>query len=75
MEQIVIQTRNKAKARILVELLGALDFIDSLEIHSDESDATADEEESDFFALAGLWEGRDITLESIRQEAWPPRKI
>lgn len=26
--------------------------------------------EDDFFAMAGLWENRNITLESIRQEAW-----
>jgi hypothetical protein len=78
MEQIVIHTRNKEKARILVELLAALDFIDSVESHTDEDAAIATEiaeADNDFFALAGLWEGRDITLESIRREAWPPRKI
>jgi hypothetical protein len=78
MEQIVIQTRNKEKARLLVELLAAMDFIESVETNSDEGAVIAPEvrpEEADFFALAGIWEGRDISLESIRQEAWPPQKI
>ena len=27
-------------------------------------------DEQDFFSLAGIWENRNITTESIRQEAW-----
>ena len=26
--------------------------------------------EAEFFALAGLWAGRDITQESLRNQAW-----
>ena len=25
----------------------------------------------DFFSMAGLWEGREVSLTSIRQKAWP----
>ena len=28
-------------------------------------------EENDFFALAGLWRGRDINPASLRKKAWP----
>lgn len=30
-------------------------------------------ERPDFMALAGIWEGRDITLEELRKEAWGDR--
>ncbi len=73
MEQIVIQIENKEKAQLLLELLKALDFVDLVNIRSEEAelDVTSQEESSDFFSLAGLWEGRDITLTSIRRQAWP----
>jgi len=68
MEQFVIQVKNKEKAKILYELLASLDFVEFVRTVTKENDA---EEAEDFFALAGLWEGRDISLESIRQQAWP----
>jgi hypothetical protein len=74
MEQIIIQVKNKEKAKVLYELLTALDFVDAVETFSTGEHETAlftEAETNDFFALAGLWEGRDITLESIRQKAWP----
>ncbi len=73
MEQIVIQIENKEKAQLLLELLKALDFVDLVNVRSEEAelDVTSQEESSDFFSLAGLWEGRDITLTSIRRQAWP----
>lgn len=70
MEQIVIQVKNKEKAKILYELLTALDFVEF--VHTGMQEQSASEAESeDFFAFAGLWEGRDISQESIRQQAWP----
>ncbi|NJN95192.1 MAG: hypothetical protein HC875_14365 [Anaerolineales bacterium] len=74
MEQIVVQVRDKEKAKVLFELLTALDFVDSVktsETEEVEVKATVQEELSDFFSLAGLWQDREITLESIRQKAWP----
>ena len=74
MEQIVVHVKDKAKAKVLFELLTALDFVDS--VQSSETQevkvaSTVPDERSDFFSLAGLWQGRDVTLESIRQKAWP----
>lgn len=69
MEQIVIRIHNKEKAKLLAELLQSLDFVDVVETENQRPVTPA--QETDFFALAGLWEGRDITLESLRQRAWP----
>ncbi|MCZ7673451.1 MAG: hypothetical protein M5U34_43205 [Chloroflexi bacterium] len=69
MEQIVIQVRSKEKAKFLYELLRSLDFVDV--ISSEGSKVTEITSDEDFFALAGIWEGRDIDLASIRKQAWP----
>jgi len=74
MEQIVVQVRDKEKAKVLFELLTALDFVDSVKTTTAEEvevKATIREEAADFFSLAGLWQDREVTLESIRQKAWP----
>lgn len=74
MEQIVIQISNKKKAKILLELLESLDFVDFIEAKAkEESDSGEifDTEQIDFFALAGLWAERAIMLESLRRQAWP----
>ncbi len=74
MEQIIIQVRDKAKAKMLLELLAALDFVNSVKTNEEEEveqSATGPEESLDFFSLAGLWANREISLESIRQKAWP----
>lgn len=74
MEQIVIQVRDKEKAKVLFDLLTALDFVDSVitsETEEAEVQAGAREEPLDFFSLAGLWQDRDVTLETLRQKTWP----
>jgi len=74
MQQIIIQVKDKNKARKLFELLTELDFVSSVETSEaidTEASTTTPKESSDFFSLAGLWEGREISLESIRQKAWP----
>jgi len=74
MERIIVQVKDKNKARVLVELLAALDFVDSVkttEMLEIETGSTAREEPFDFFSLAGLWQERNVTLESIRKRAWP----
>lgn len=74
MEQIVIRVRDKAKAKVLFELLSALDFVDSVqssETEENENGATSQEEPVDFFSFAGIWQDRDVSVESIRAKAWP----
>jgi hypothetical protein len=69
MEQIVIQVQNKQKAQLLSELLQSLDFVDM--VTTDHQENGGKETEADFFALAGIWEDRQIDLSTLRQKAWP----
>lgn len=73
MERILISVRDKAKAQLLLELLRSLDFVESVDEQSTEETVSQDSlpKSVDFFRLAGLWEGREINLSSIRQRAWP----
>lgn len=68
MEQITI--RGKNKARWLRELLNSLDFVDLVEANEENKQ----NDNADFFALAGIWQDREISLDSLRQKAWPRRK-
>lgn len=74
MEQITIQVKNKQKAQALINFLKAMDFIEDVtasDLSTLKPKARINNKE--FFALAGLWAGRDVTLDSIRQKAWPTR--
>lgn len=73
MEQITIQIKDRRKARALLTFLASLDFVEAIssadlpiaaQIQQTQLDA-------DFFALAGLWAGRDVSIETIREKAWP----
>ena len=77
MEQIVIHVKDKKKAKALLELLKALDFVESVDLSLEDEveSGEATEGTRDFFALAGIWKGREIDLGSIRQQAWPRQTI
>jgi phosphopantetheine adenylyltransferase len=68
MNQLIIKIADKQKAQMLLEMLKALDFVTSVETF--EENDTITQKEEDFFNLAGLWKNRDVSAESIRQEAW-----
>jgi hypothetical protein len=36
--------------------------------------ARENQNESDFFSMAGLWEGRNIDQAQLRKQAWPDRQ-
>lgn len=74
MEQITIRVKDKKKAQTLLDYLKSLDFIESIS----EKDLSAEQRSSasgeiDFFSMAGFWAGRDVSLQSIREQAWPYR--
>ncbi len=74
MEQITIRIKDKKKAQTLLDFLKSLDFIESVSEKDLSVEKTVNENrEKDFFSMAGLWAGRDITLQSIREQAWPYR--
>ena len=72
MERIIVQVRDKEKAKMLLEFLAALDFVDLVKgSEAAEEGPTEREEPLDFFSLAGLWKDREVNLDSLRQKAWP----
>lgn len=78
MEQITIIVHDERKARSLLDLLRSLDFVsilddDDVAVPVTESDTQSSHEE-EFFAAAGIWKDRDISLDSLRTEAWPRQK-
>ncbi|BAZ81021.1 MAG: hypothetical protein ACKPEO_22690 [Sphaerospermopsis kisseleviana] len=68
MQQLIIQVADKEKAEMLLKIISALDFVKSVEVVEDNNNIADSEQE--FFDLAGIWENRDISTQSIRQEAW-----
>ena len=75
MEQITIRIKDRKKAQTLLDFLKSLDFVESITEKdlSDTEESKVDDGEGEFFALAGLWAGRDISLKTIREQAWPYR--
>lgn len=72
MEQIIIQVKDKFKAKMLVELLNDMNFISEIKTVEQHTDTNQD---IDFFSFAGIWADRDISLKSVRQKAWPRQKL
>ena len=70
--ELVVQIHDQFKARKFIEFLSALDFVTV--IRTDESKKEEQEEGTtgadDFFSYAGLWANRDMTCDSLRQQAW-----
>ena len=72
MEQITIRIKDRQKARKFLSFLKTLDFVESI-TNADFSAPKMPTQDADFFALAGLWAGRDISLKTLREKAWPYR--
>ena len=73
MEQITIRIKDRKKARTLIDFLKTLDFVETITEKELSGESGSAKEENEFFAMAGLWEGRDISLKTIREQAWPYR--
>ena len=75
MESITVTVDNQEKARMLSELLKALDFVNEVKLNRTSQQPTDEEKDgdTDFFALAGLWKDRQVDIETIRRQAWPER--
>ena len=74
MQQIIIKIRARKKADALRNFLKTLDYVESVSsLDYPETRPTSQADEAAFFALAGLWAGRDVTAESLRKKAWPER--
>jgi Protein of unknown function (DUF2281) len=52
-----------------------IEFVEFLEFQADrqqqeQQPKTSTQQAQDFLALAGIWEGKNITLDTIRKDAW-----
>lgn len=75
MEQITIRIKDRKKEEVLKNFLRALDFIEIVgEPQVNPSPKRRRVKPPDFFSLAGIWAGREISLEIIRKRAWPGRE-
>ncbi|WP_045221261.1 hypothetical protein [Desulfonatronum thioautotrophicum] len=71
--EIVLQVQDPHKATKLLEYLRACDFVSDIQTSSIDEQKGIQEnisEKADFFNGAGLWEKRDVTLDSLRRQAW-----
>ncbi len=74
MEQIIIRVRDHKKAETLLKFLKTLDYVENIaRSNLPSADESAQSGETDFFELAGIWAGRDLSQESLRKMAWPGR--
>lgn len=76
MKEIIIRSSNLVALQKLEELLSLFDFeIERREIPAEKEVAlpVSYSEKPNILALAGIWKDQDISLESIRKEAWGDR--
>jgi len=76
MKEIIIRSSNLVALQKLEELLSLFDFeIERREIPAAKEVAlpVSYSEKPNILALAGIWKDQDISLESIRKEAWGDR--
>jgi len=71
MDKILINIKDKSKAHIVVSLLKELPFIEFRQLGK----TNTTREPSDFRELFGIWKGREITLDDLRQKAWQRKTL
>jgi hypothetical protein len=67
MKNIIITTQNEAQENQIREALQAIEGIEVEEIANAEE---GNPEAQGLLALAGLWQGRNINAQQLREEAW-----
>lgn len=73
METITLKIKNSDKFHYLLEYIQQLEYV---EVVKDKPTLQPKKEASkdDFFAAAGIWEGKDIDAKTLREKAWPKRR-
>lgn len=66
METLTIKVKNRERLLFLYKILENYDFVELPKLSENEDQ----EQTSDFFDSAGIWQNRDISTESIRKVAW-----
>jgi hypothetical protein len=71
--ELVVQIEDQYKALKLIEFLRAFDFVNVIQTNTTDENLAGQEntaKDIDFFSYAGLWANREITVETLRQQAW-----
>lgn len=71
MERIVLNITDSRKLHFLLELLNQFDFI---EIEKSNTPKETKNKKYDLFALAGIWQNREIDVFNLRKKAWSRNK-
>ncbi len=67
MSDILLHVNDDHKAAELVRFLHELDFV---EIDNARTHTNPQQQSTALKELSGLWSGRDVSLETIREKAW-----
>ncbi len=74
MSIIKVEIRDKDKVRSFLTLIEDLDYVQVMSKSSLPPKTKVKKQTGNFFAIAGMWEGRNISTHNIRAKAWPKRK-
>ena len=64
---ITLDIKNESKKESFLNFLSTLDYI---EIKSQEEETQPNSKKDKFNEFAGLWENKNIDLQTIREKAW-----
>jgi polysaccharide pyruvyl transferase WcaK-like protein len=79
MQHITVEVQDHEKAQLLYRVLQSLDFV--IHISTDDQEITQDlwqetvDRTDEFFSYAGLWSDREISVTTLRQQAWPRQSV
>jgi hypothetical protein len=71
MDKTLINIKDKSKAHIIISLLKELSFVEFRELGKASKTGKA----SDFRELFGIWKGREVTLDDLRQKVWQRKTL
>ena len=72
-QQLLVTVLDDQKMDFLLKLFAQLDFISVEEVPADQPEPGASKH--NILDSAGIWEGRDITAEQLRQQAYLRRTV
>ncbi|MBM2815022.1 MAG: hypothetical protein HW421_1784 [Ignavibacteria bacterium] len=75
MHRIIIDVNNKKNAGFIKSLLKKFDFVNNIRDEKPEIPKSKFKSWEEFSDCLGIWEGRDITKESLRKMAWRQRTL
>ena len=74
MEKLILTIDNSTNTNLLINFFKSINYIKQIK-HIEEKVETISKfkSEKDFISICGIWRGRDITKESLRNKSWRKR--